>query len=149
MKWVNRILAVVLLAGVVPLWRQASEFPGTTATFPKVTLAVIALLAVIMLAVSFSRVYTTGLEGVQGSGGALAMLRPLSVLGIALAGVYLTSLVGFFPSMVAVGVGLYSLLGVSRPVLYALSVTLLLVAVYVLFVQVLGVPLPSGRLWQT
>ena len=50
MPWINRIVALLLMAGVIPLWRMADRFPGTGAAFPRVTLVAMFALAAVMLA---------------------------------------------------------------------------------------------------
>jgi len=148
MKWVNRALSIALLASVVLLWWQTDAFPAAAATFPRVALAVIALLAAILLAASFSPTYTTGIEGGEGTGNAVTMLKPVTIFSFVLVSIYVIQFIGFFPAMLVVSAALYIPLGVSRPTVYALSVVLLLAAVYVIFVKLLGVPLSGGRLWQ-
>jgi len=147
MVWVNRALAIALLIGIVPLWVQADGFPGTATTFPQVTLVVIALLALILLLTSFIPAYARRIERAEGERRAGAMLRPLAVFVIAAAGIVASRYLGFFAAMLAVSAALYPLLSVSRPVVYAVAVSLLLAAVYAIFVLMLGVPLTSGALW--
>lgn len=149
MTWVNRILSITLLAAVVPLWRKAGEFPGTATTFPHVTLAVIALLAVVLLVNSFNRRHSESIERGEGERHPFAMLRPLAVFAVSAIGVYITRYIGFFAAMFAVSAVLYPLLSVTRPKVYVTAVLLLLAAVYVVFVVMLGVPLTGGRFWQS
>jgi hypothetical protein len=149
MVWVNRILALALAAAALPLWRQAEAFPGTATTFPRVALAVIVTLAAVLFATSFIPAHAQRVEGGEGERRAKAMLRPMAVFAVALAGIYVTQFVGFFVAMLAVSAALYPLLSVSRPAVYGIAVALLLASVYLIFVLMLGVPLTGGRLWET
>ena len=147
MPWINRIIAVLLIAATIPLWQQAGAFPGTATTFPRVILGALLVLAVLLLARSFVPAQVQRGE-IAGRAGAGALLRPVAVFAATLGAIFLTQHIGFFPAMLVLAAAIYGLLGVHRPGLYALAIALLLSLVYLVFVVLLDVPLTREGLWQ-
>lgn len=148
MPWVNRIIALSLLAGVIPLWTLADRFPGAGATFPRAILATVITLAATLLIRSVipadaHRVETEGTRDPRG------MLRPLAGFAAALGAVSLTGDLGFFPAMTIFAAVLFPVLRVENRRVYVVAIVALLIFVYLVFVLLLGVPLTAGRLAQT
>lgn len=148
MPWVNRIIALSLLAGVIPLWMLAGPFPGTGATFPRVILAAVAMLAATLLLRSFIPAYAHRVE-TEGTRDPRGMLRPLAGFAAALGAVYLTGDLGFFPAITIFAAVLFPVLRVENRRVYLVAIVGLLIFVYLVFVLLLGVPLTAGRLAQT
>lgn len=144
MPWINRILALSLMAGVIPLWRMADRFPGMGAVFPRVTLAAVATLAAAMLArsVMSARVRRVETEGTRGPRG---IVRPLVGFAVGLGGVYLMRHFGFFPAMIAFAAVLFPVLRVENRRIYLMAIVAVLIGIYLVFVLLLGVPLTAGR----
>lgn len=145
MLWINRIIALTLIAGAMPLWRMAGDFPGSATTFPRVILVSIVSLAVVMVVRSFIPAYAQRTEG-AGFRSAGALVRPLAVFAAAAAAVLLMPVVNFFPAALALAMILYPLLGVRSLRTYVVTVLTLLAFVYVVFVLLLGVPLGIGQM---
>jgi hypothetical protein len=145
MPWINRVIALTLIALAVPLWRMAGDFPGSAAAFPRAVLAALASLAAVMLARSFIPAYARRAEG-AGFRGAAALPRPLAAFAAASAAVLLMPAIGFFPAALALAAAFYLLLGVRSLRTYAATVAVLLAFVYVVFVLLLGVPLGVGQM---
>lgn len=147
MAWINRIVALLLIAAMIPLWYLAGTFPGTATTFPRLISVVIGILALIMLARSFITPYAQRNE-ILGRVGVGALIRPVAVFTATVAGIYLIRYFGFFPAMAGISVAFYFLLGVRRPMMYAFTIVLLLAMVYLIFVVLLDVPLARNGLWR-
>jgi hypothetical protein len=57
------------------------------------------------------------------------------------------SYIGFFPAMALMALGLFLILGGTRPWFYATAVALLFAMIYVVFVRALNVPLTTAILF--
>jgi len=143
MPWINRMIAVSLMVGVIPLWRMADRFPEMGSVFPRVALVAVITLAAAMLAHSFMpgrarRVETEGTHDPRG------IVRPLIGFAAGLGGVYLMRHLGFFPAMIAFVAVLFPVLGVENRRTYLMAIVAVLIGVYLVFVLLLGVPLTAG-----
>ncbi len=145
MPWIDRIVALSLMAGVIPLWRMADRFPGMGAVFPRVTLAAVAMLAAAVLARSFipARVRRVETEGTRNPRG---LVRPVVGFAAGLGGVYLMRYLGFFPAMIAFAAVLFPVLRVENRHIYLMAIVAVLIGIYLVFVLLLGVPLTAGRM---
>ena len=146
MIWINRIVPVLMIIAVFPLWRISERFPESAADFPRVILAAIAFLAVIMVSRTFVPAIATLREG-EGGKSLSDTVRPVVVFLIATATVLAMRLVGFIPAMVAMAVVLMFVLQVEKRKFYALAFAILLVFVYLVFGWALGVPLTKADLF--
>ena len=143
MKSVNRVIAVLLLVAVVPLWVISARFPDTAIAFPRFVLVVIAVLAALILANNLipGRKHRVEGEGRQDPG---SVARPLGAFTAGAAGVYLMSRFGFFPAMVAFAAILVPVLSITNWRTYVMTVVALLIFTYIVFAILLGVPLTAG-----
>jgi len=144
MMWANRVTALALLGIVAVIWRQAADLPGSADAFPKATAGAIAVLAMILLARSFIPKLAGRNDG-EGEPTVGSMVLPLTAFVILAAGAFAMRLAGFFPAALAIGGGLFLLLGVQRYVLYWTMFIGALVLIHVGFAWLLGVPLWSPR----
>ncbi len=147
MRWLDRTIALALLAGTIPLWRMADRFPEAAATFPRVGLAVLAALASAMLAATFLSSEARGTDS-ETTGDRRGIGRALGAFAAALGGVYLMPHLGFFPAMLAFAAVLMPALGVERRRIYVIAIVALLICIYLFFARLLGVPLTAARLAQ-
>jgi len=145
MPWINRVVALSLMAGVIPLWQMADRFPGMGPVFPRVTLAVVGALAAVLMARSIvpARVPRVETEGIRNPRG---MVRPLVGFAAGLGGVYLMRSLGFFPAMIAFVLVLWPVLRVENRRVYLMTVVVVLIGIYLVFALLLGVPLTAGRM---
>lgn len=144
MVWADRATALALLSLVAVIWRQAGELPGSADAFPKAAAGAIGVLALILLARSFIPKIAGRNDG-EGQPTVRSMVLPLTAFVILAAGTYAMRLVGFFPAALAIGGGIFLLLGVQRYVLYWTMFISALVLIHVGFAWLLGVPLWSPR----
>jgi len=144
MLWINRTVGAALIAGVVPLWALAGDFPGTGSAFPRTILTALAILAVALLARSLVPRSTPRGE-TEGGRDPRALVRPLVAFLVGLGAVPLMGRVGFFPAMIALAAAFLPVLRVEHRRLYVLVVVILLICVHLLFVLLLGVPLATWR----
>lgn len=129
--------ALVLLALTGAAWLETGTIPGEARLFPRLVLAVMAVLSVAMLVRSFARRAETG-AFVQAPG-ALAITLGLAVVYIAA-----VEVIGYFAATALFVPGLALALGLRRKRLLALTTVGFVVAVYLVFVVVFGRPLPLG-----
>lgn len=146
MNWINRIVPVLMIFAIIPLWRISDRFPESAATFPRVILVAIAFLAVIMVSRTFIPAIATMREG-EGGKSPSVIVRPVAVFFIATATVLAMRLIGFIPAMVAMAAVLAFVLQVEKRKFYALAFAILLVFVYIVFGWALGVPLTKAELF--
>lgn len=146
MSWVDRILAVCLIGACWGLWPQTSKFPGSAAEFPRLMLIVTAVLATLMLVRSIVPSLASA-SGGEGSNEISKTVRPLAVFAATAATVYAVRHIGFFPAVAALGLALWSILGVRTTKTYVAAYIGLMALVYLLFQLLLNVPLNSTRLW--
>jgi hypothetical protein len=146
MNWVNRIVPILIIVAVFPLWRISERFPESAATFPRVILVVIACLAVIMVTRTFIPAIAIMREG-EGGRSLSVTVRPVAVFFIATATVLAMRLIGFIPAMMAMAVVLAFVLQVEKRRFYALAFAILLVFIYIVFGWALGVPLTKAALF--
>jgi hypothetical protein len=145
MPWINRIIALSLMGGVIPLWRTADRFPGMGAAFPRVALTAVAALAAAVLARSFlpARVRLMETEGTRNPRG---IVRPVVGFAAGLGGVYLMRYLGFFPAMIVFAAVLLPVLRAENRRIYLTTIVVVLIGIYLVFVLLLGVPLTAGRM---
>ncbi len=146
MIWTNRIVPVLMILAVFPLWRISGQFPEAAATFPRVVLAAIAGFAAILLLRTFFPAAGIVREG-EGGRSVAAILRPAAVFAVATVTVVAMRFVGFFPAMVAMAAVLMVVLQVEKRKFYALSFAVLLVFVYLVFGWALSVPLTRAPIF--
>jgi len=146
MNWINRIVPVLMIAAVVPLWWISGRFPGSAEIFPRVILVVIACLALIMVTRTFIPNIAAMHEG-EGGKSLSVTARPVAVFLVATAAVLAMRLIGFIPAMVAMAAVLMFVLQVEKRKFYALAFAILLVFVYIVFGWALGVPLTKATLF--
>lgn len=145
MPWINRIVALSLMAGVIPLWWMADRFPGMGGVFPRVTLAAVAALAIALLARSVLPLRAGRVEP-EGTRDARGIVRPLLGFAAGLGAVYLMRYLGFFPAVIAFAAVLFPVLRVENRRTYLMAIVAVLIGIYLVFVLLLGVPLTAGRL---
>lgn len=143
MKLVNRLVAIFLLLAVIPLWIVSARFPDTAIAFPRLFLALIAILAAVILVKNLIPGRRAKLEG-EGKRELGALARPLAAFAAGCGGVYLMSRFGFFPGMLAFAAVLIPALGVARRRIYVVTLAALLIFTYIVFTLLLGVPLTAG-----
>jgi len=146
MRWVNRIVAACLIAAIFPLWETADRFPGTAAIFPRVSLAALGILALVLLVSSFWKVTSPASDG-EGTGGVAAAGKPLAVFAITAVTTTAMSYVGFFPAMAVMAAALFWILGGERPWFYLTTITMLFAMIYLVFVRGLHVPLTTASIF--
>ncbi len=146
MIWVNRIVPVLMILAVIPLWRATERFPETAAIFPRVILAVIGILAVILVSRTFVPAIAAMREG-EGGRSPSVIIRPVAVFLVATAAVVAMPLIGFFPAMIAMAAVLLFVLQVEKRRFYALAFAILLTFIYFVFGWALNVPLTSADLF--
>lgn len=142
MRWIDRGVATLLMAAVIPLWRRAGDFPETASIFPRISLAALAALAAAMLAGTFVAAPGQGID-VEGSRDPRAVVRALVAFATALGGVLLMPRIGFFPAMLAFAAVLMPALRVENRRRYLVAIVTALICVYLFFVLLLGVPLTA------
>ena len=145
MPWINRIIALALIVGAIPLWRMAGDFPSSATAFPRAILVTVASLAIIILVRGFVPAYARRLDEV-GRRSAGVIVRPLAVFAATAMAVLLMPAAGFFPAVLTFAALLYPLLGVRNLRTYVVTVGVLLAFVYTVFGLLLGVPLGAGRM---
>ena len=128
----------------VPLWLAADRFPQLAGAFPKAIVGAIVVLAVLLLG---RTLVGPRLQGGDGSSEARAMSVPLLVAATSILAVIGMRFVGYFPSMIALGIALFFPLAGERRALYLVAVASALVFVFVVFVILLGVPLGTSLLF--
>ena len=146
MIWINRIVPVLMIIAVIPLWRISERFPESAADFPRVILVAIACLAVIMV----SRTFVPAIAAIEEGEGGKSLsdtVRPVLVFLVATATVLAMRLIGFIPAMVAMAAVLVFVLQVEKRRFYAVAFAILLVFVYLVFGWALGVPLTKADLF--
>ena len=143
MKQVNQLIAILLLLAVAPLWIISARFPDTAIAFPRLFLALIAILAAVILVKNLIPGRRAKLEG-EGKHDPRALGRPLAAFAAGCGSVYLMSRFGFFPAMLAFAAVLVPALGVARRRIYVVTLAALLVFTYIIFTLLLGVPLTAG-----
>ncbi|HSG94889.1 MAG TPA: tripartite tricarboxylate transporter TctB family protein [Afifellaceae bacterium] len=146
MIWINRIVPVLMIFAVFPLWRISDRFPESAATFPRVILVAIACLAVILLSRTFIPAIAAVAEG-EGGRSLSVIVRPVAVALIAIATVGAMRLTGFIPAMMAMAAVLMFVLQVEKRKFYVIAFALLLVFIFVVFGWALGVPLTKATLF--
>lgn len=146
MRWINRIVALCIVAICWWLWPQTESFPGSASEFPRLMLIVIAVLSALMFARSFVPIF----EAVGTSEGAAEpkrMIRPVLAFGATVVAVVSIKFVGFFPAVAGLGLALIAILGVRAHKVYIASYLALMAFVFVVFQLLLNVPLNSAKLW--
>lgn len=144
MVWTDRIIGgFVILAGI-PLWLAADGFPELAGEFPKTIVLTIAGLSALMVGRTFIRPGTARGEGRLE---ARALALPSIVAVASVLAVLAMALVGYFPAMIALCLGLFFVLAGNRRLLFAVAMISSLAFIYVVFVLVLGVPLENSRLF--
>jgi hypothetical protein len=143
---INRIVPIMMFIAVFPLWRVSERFPESAADFPRVILAAIAFLAVILMSGTFVPAIAAMREG-EGGKSLSDIVRPVMVFLVAAVTVFAMRLIGFIPAMVAMAVVLMFVLQVEKRRFYALAFAVLLVFVYLVFGWALGVPLTKSVLF--
>jgi putative tricarboxylic transport membrane protein len=146
MRRVNRIVAACLIGAIFPLWETAGRFPGTAAIFPRVSLVVLGILALILLVSTFWQA-TSPAEHGEGERGIAAAGKPLALFAITAVAAVAMSYVGFFPAMAVMAGALFWVLGGERPWFYLAAVTVLFTMIYLVFVRALHVPLTTASLF--
>ena len=146
MIWINRIVPALLIIAVFPLWRISERFPESAADFPRVILAAIACLALVLLSRTFVPAIAAMREG-EGGRSLSDIARPVAVFLVAVAAVVAMRLIGFIPAMVAMAVVLMFVLQVENRRFYALVFAVLLVFIYLVFGWALSVPLTKAVLF--
>jgi len=146
MIWINRIVPVLMILAVFPLWRVSERFPESAAIFPRVILTVIGILAVILVSRTFVPAIAAIREG-EGGKSLSVIVRPVAVFLVATATVLAMRLVGFIPAMMAMAAVLILVLQVEKRRFYALAFAILLIFIYVVFGWALNVPLTSADLF--
>lgn len=147
MRWINRLVAVCLIAATVPLWQTADRFPGTAAIFPRVSLAALAILALILLASSFWPVTSPASDG-EGARAIAATAKPVAVFATTAIAVAAMGYVGFFPAMAFMAAALFWILHGDRPWFYMGAIAVLFAMIYLVFVRALHVPLTTTTFFQ-
>ncbi len=143
MKLVNRLIAILLLLATIPLWIISARFPDTAIAFPRLFLALIAILAAIILVKNLFPGHKAKLEG-EGKHEPGALGRPLAAFAAGCGGVYLMARFGFFPAMAVFAAVLVPVLSVARRRIYVVTLVALLIFTYIVFTLLLGVPLTAG-----
>jgi hypothetical protein len=143
MRWINRLVGLCLIAAIVPLWQTADRFPGTAAIFPRISLAALGILALILLVSSFWAVTSPASDG-EGARSLAAAGKPPAVFAITAAAVAAMSYVGFFPAMALMAAALFWVLGGDKPWFYLSAIAILFVMIYLVFVSALNVPLTTA-----
>lgn len=145
MIWANRIIGLLLLASPIYLWQITDRFPGSAADFPRVVLALIAGLALLMLLRSLLPSLELISDG-EGSGDFKAMIAPVLTIIATSGAVYLMRFITFFPAVALLGVALFFILGVRNRALFAFSYLGMMIFTFLVFQLLLNVPLTSTRL---
>ena len=125
---------------------MTNRFPGSAADFPRVVLAVIAGLAALMLIRSLVPRLELAADG-EGRRQLSAMGLPLAVLALTAAAVYAMRYVAFFPAVAGLGLVLLFVLQARNRLAFVLSYAGMMLFVFLVFQQLLNVPLSSTRLF--
>ena len=139
--WIDRAIAVVLVAAAVWLYRIADDFPDTASIFPHLTLAVIGGLSVILFAKTFRTVFAGRSDIPERREPWRTALRPYCVFFCCILYVASMRFIGFFPATVGLGVLLLFVLEVANRRVYLLTFGVVVLFVYGLFAELLNVPL--------
>lgn len=142
MRWINRLVAVCLIAAIFPLWEAAERFPGTAAIFPRVSLAALGILALILLVSSLWTVTSPARDG-EGARGVAVAGKPLAVFAITAIAAAAMAYLGFFPAMALMAAALFWVLRGDRPWFYLSAIAILFALIYLVFVRALNVPLTT------
>ncbi|MBW2146207.1 MAG: tripartite tricarboxylate transporter TctB family protein [Deltaproteobacteria bacterium] len=145
--WMDRFIAVLLLSTGYYLYGIAGEFPPDADLFPKVIIVAVIVLSVLMIAFTFRS------KPPQIANHALRFplkdtLRPYVIFCCSVIYVLLMGVAGFFPSSIGMGILILLVLEAKKLKIYVLTIGGTLLFVYILFSQLLKVPLPTGMLFQ-
>ncbi len=146
MNWINRTIALCMIAGSVTLLPYTEKFPGSAADFPQLVLVVIIVLSVLMFARSLVPSLVSINAG-EGDGNFSRIAHPVSTFAATAAAVFAMRYIGFYPAIAGLGVLLIGILGAKKPAMFIGAYAGLLVFVFLVFQLLLNVPLDSTRLW--